>query len=176
MASRAFVIAVTAMLLTLSAGTSAETVVEHTEHTYRLAEGAEPPSATIEDAAWLAGRWHGEAFGATFEESWHPPSAGSMVGLFKLIRDDEVQFYEILLLVEEAGTLAVKVKHFSRDFVAWEDKDDNVTFRLVSLEEGAIHFSGLSFYRVDDNRIDGYIVMRTKDGVKEEYLRYERAE
>ncbi len=62
------------------------------------------------------------------------------------------------------------VKHFSKDFVAWEDKEDFVKFRLIKVEDKAVHFSGLSFYQRDENRIDGYIVMNHKDGSKTEHL------
>ncbi len=147
-----------------------------TEHTYQLDDGEARPAATIDDVAWLSGSWTGTAFGADFEEVWNPPSAGSMVGMYKLMRDGAVDFYELLLIVEEEGSLALKVKHFTDAFVAWENKPDYVTFRLVKLEENAVHFSGLSFYRVDENQIDGYIVMRTNSGIKEEPMRYERVE
>ena len=33
-------------------------------------------------------------------------------------------FYELMLLAEEEGSLVLKVKHFSADFTAWEDKED----------------------------------------------------
>ena len=71
-----------------------------TEHTFRLEDGEQRPRATLEDVEWLAGSWTGSAFGERFEEVWNPPSAGSMVGLFKLYDGDEVSFYEILLIIE----------------------------------------------------------------------------
>jgi hypothetical protein len=36
----------------------------------------------LERLSWLAGQWHGEAFGGTCEETWTPPSGGSMVGTY----------------------------------------------------------------------------------------------
>jgi hypothetical protein len=70
--------------------------------------------------------------------------------------------------------LSLKVKHFNADFTAWEEKGDFVDFRLVKLEPDAIHFSGLSFYKRDDNGFDGYIVLRNASGVREEKLVYAR--
>lgn len=147
-----------------------------TEHTYRVVEGEERPAATLEDAAWLAGSWTGTAFGQNFEEVWNPPSAGSMVGMFKLLDGDEVSFYEIMLLTVEEGTLSLKVKHFNADFSAWEDKPDYVNFRLAKIEDDALHFSGISFYRRDDDHMDAYIVMRNGEEVSEHKLSYERDE
>lgn len=147
----------------------------YTEHTFRLAAGEAAPAATLEDVDWLIGDWVGTAFGDTFEEVWNPPSAGSMVGLFKLIGDAGVEFYELMTLTVDEGTLTLKVKHFNADFTAWEKKNEFVSFRLVKLEPGAIHFSGLSFYKRDDDGFDGYIVFRGEDGgVREEKLVYTR--
>ena len=145
-----------------------------TEHTYQLADGEERPAATIEDASLLVGSWIGTAFGGRFETVWNPPSAGTMVGFFKLLSDEGVVFYELLLLSIEDGTLSLKVKHFNPDFTAWEEKDDYVNFQLVMKEEGALHFGGISFYRRGDDAIDGYIVMRKGDEVTEHHLVYER--
>lgn len=145
-----------------------------TEHTYALADGEARPAATLDDASWLAGSWTGTGFGSRFEAVWNPPSAGSMVGLFKLFDDDGVKFYEILLITVENGTLSMKVKHFSADFVAWEDKPDYHTFRLVDLDDDALHFGGLSLYRRGDDAIDGYIVMRNGEEITEHHLAYTR--
>jgi len=145
-----------------------------TEHTFQLKEGEQAPAATIEDASWLAGSWTGTAFGQRFEEVWNPPSAGTMVGFFKLLDDDGVEFYELLLLSVEDDTLSLKVKHFNPDFTAWEEKADYVNFRLVKKEDDALHFKGISFYKRGDDSIDGYIVMRHGEETREHHLKYER--
>jgi hypothetical protein len=145
-----------------------------TEHTFQLDDTETRPAATLDDVSWLVGNWSGEAFGSTFEESWNPPSAGSMIGFFKLMDGSDVVFYELLLLVEEEGSLSLKVKHFNADFTAWEDKADYVTFRYIKSDGNAIHFSGISFYRIDDNTMHGYIVFHNGDDVREEKLVYRR--
>lgn len=145
-----------------------------TEHTYGLAPDEARPAATLEDASWLVGAWSGTAFGQKFEEVWNAPSAGSMIGLFKLYGDEGVSFYELLELRVEDGTLSLKVKHFNADFTAWEEKPDFVNFQLVKVEDDALHFGGLSFYRRSDDSIDGYIVMRNDDELTEHHLQYQR--
>lgn len=147
----------------------------HLEHTFKLDDPENRPPATLADVGWLVGSWTGEAFGNAFEEVWNPPSAGSMIGFFKLMHGDEVGFYELLLLVEEEDSLSLKVKHFNADFTAWEEKADYVDFRFVKAEDNAIHFSGISFYRISDDEMHAYLVMRRKDGtVREEKLVYWR--
>jgi hypothetical protein len=163
-----------AVLALLLAGHTTMAQSQHTEHTFKLDEPENRPAATLNDVSWLVGNWSGEAFGSTFEEGWNPPSAGSMIGFFKLMDGDDVAFYELLLLVEEEGSLSLKVKHFNADFTAWEEKADYVTFRYVKSDADAIHFSGISFYRIDDDTMDGYIVFRSGDEVREEKLAYRR--
>jgi len=149
--------------------------VPRTEHTFTLAEGEAFPTARLEDAAWLSGSWVGTAFGKSFEEVWNPPSAGSMVGFFKLFdQQGEVEFYELMLLTVDDGVLSLKVKHFNADFTAWEDKADYVNFRLVKAEPDALHFKGISFYRRGQDEIDAYIVLREGDDVSEHELKYRR--
>ncbi len=147
---------------------------KRTENTFKLDDPDFRPPATLEDVAWLAGAWSGEAFGDRFEEVWNPPSAGSMVGFFKLLKGDQVAFYELLVLVEEEGSLSMKVKHFTEDFTAWEEKSDYIRFRLVSIEPDAVHFSGISFYRRSDDYVEGFIAMRSNDELREEKMTFHR--
>jgi hypothetical protein len=163
-----------AVILLGALATTATAAEPRTEHTFQLAEGENRPAATIDDAGWLAGSWTGTAFGQRFEEVWNPPSAGTMVGCFKLFGDDGVEFYELLLLTVEEGSLSLKVKHFNADFTAWEEKADFVDFRLVKKEKNALHFGGLSFYRRGNDSMDGYIVMKHGDEVREHHLTYTR--
>ena len=97
-----------------------------------------------------------------------------MVGLFKLLGDDGVKFYEILLLVEEEGSLSLKVKHFTPTFEAWEDKADYTRFRFVQAQDDAVHFQGISFYAVSADEMHAYIVMRSGEEIREEKLIYRR--
>ena len=161
------------VLITLISGI-ALSAEPRTEHTYQLTPDEARPAAKLSDASWLVGSWTGTAFGENFEQVWNPPSAGSMIGLFKLYGDNGVAFYELLQLTVEEGTLSLKVKHFNADFTAWEDKEEFVNFHLVKIERDALHFGGLSFYKRGDNSIDGYIVMRNDEELVENHLKYTR--
>lgn len=166
-----FGVALLAVLLMAPPTRSAELL---TEHTYALEPDEARPEATLQDASWLVGSFTGTAFGQNFEEVWNGPSAGTMIGLFKLYGDEGLSFYELLELSDADGTLTMKVKHFNADFTAWENKEDFVTFRLVKIEDNALHFGGLSFYRREDGSIDGYIVMRKDKEITEHHMDYVR--
>ena len=166
------VIATTFLCFGISSTVFAQSL--RTEHTYQLDTSETRLAASLEDVSWLVGSWSGEAFGSNFEEVWNPASAGSMVGMWKLLKNDQVVFYELMLLVEEEGSLSIKVKHFSEDFTAWEDKKEFVQFRLVKIAADEIHFAGISFYRINDDEIHAYIVMKHDGEVREEKMTYIR--
>ena len=145
-----------------------------TEHTLKLDDPMNRPKATIEDVAWLAGSWTGEVFGSRFEEVWSQPSAGTMMGMYKVLGEDGVSFYELEMIVEVEGSLEMRVKHFSADFTAWEEKAEYLSFPLVKVDEDQIFFQGLTFERLDRNRATAYLVVSSGDSVREEVIDYRR--
>lgn len=117
----------------------------------RVAEaGQAPPPATIAEAAWLIGTWSGTGInGAEAHESWLAPSDSTMVGLFvQETAAGGIMFSEHMYLMEQDGSLVVKLKHFNPDLTGWEDKDGMVTFRLIAAEPCALYFNALT-YRCD---------------------------
>ena len=138
-----------------------------TENTKQLDEGATGPAAKVTDFAWLAGHWQAEALGGTVEEIWSGPSAGTMVGMFRLVKDGKVGFYEIFTLTEEGSTVLLRLKHFDPDLSGWEERDETVDFPLVALTEDTAWFEGLTYQRLGPDEMQVYLAMRTKDGVRE---------
>ena len=95
------------------------------------------------------------------------------MGMFRLVNDDKVNFYELMVLEESEGSLVLRVKHFSSDFKAWEEKEESLSFRLVRLGDKQAFFSNLTIHRVDEETLHTYLVMRSKDGtVSEKLLRF----
>lgn len=164
----------TVSLFLLACGPVALAQSPLTDHTFRLDDPDARPPATLADIAWMTGSWAGDALGGTFEEVWNAPSAGSMVGMFKLVRDGDIGFYELMLFLEEEGSLSFKVRHFSPDFTAWEDKDQDVTLRLVKADEDAVHFSGISFYRISDDEVHAWLSFGSGESLREEQIVYRR--
>jgi catechol 2,3-dioxygenase-like lactoylglutathione lyase family enzyme len=147
-----------------------------TEHTLKLGPGAKSPPATLADMAWLTGRWVGPALGGEAEEIWSPPRAGSMMGMYRLVRDGKPVFYEFQTLVEVRGSLILRLKHFNPDLIGWEEKQKTIEFPLVGLQGGIIQFEGMSFHRQGDARLTVYLAIEGKDGaVHEEAFSYTRA-
>ena len=108
-------------------------------------QSEEARGSSLNDFAWLAGHWQGEAFGGICEEVWSPASAGTMIGTYKQINGGEVRFYEIMKIAVDSSGPVLTLKHFNADLTGWEEKDDVVTFPLVAAGDGMIEFDGLTY-------------------------------
>lgn len=73
-----------------------------------------------------------------------------MVATFRLVKDGEPSLYEMCWIRAKDGTLEYAVKHFHADLKGWEEKDQHVTFPMVAIEIGAVHFRGLTLRRDGD--------------------------
>jgi hypothetical protein len=140
-----------------------------------IAFAASALAQSIEDASWLAGRWVGEGLGGELEETWAPPVGGQMVGHFRLMRDGQPVFYEIMLMDVVEGGVRMRVKHFNPDFVGWEEKDAWVTFEPSRVSADALAFNGLIIRRTAPDAIEMRLTLRRPDGVHEEILTMRRA-
>lgn len=109
-------------------------------------EGFDSPPATLAEVDWLVGQWQGTGIGgAPATESWLPPTGTTMVGTFIQQTDDgAIQFTEHMYLMEEEGSLVLRLKHFNADLTGWEDKEGMVTFRLLAMEPCAAYFHTLT--------------------------------
>ena len=93
---------------------------KNTEHTYRL----DDPSQRLPSKQCQMNKCHGYLdlglallLVNSLKKSGTLPSAGSMVGMFKLFSEEQgVNFYEIMLIVEQENSLSLLVKHFTADF------------------------------------------------------------
>jgi hypothetical protein len=146
-----------------------------TEHTLQR-DGGTLPEATIADAAWLEGRWVGEGLGAVAEEVWLPPASGAMAGVFRLVREGQIEFYEILTLVEEHGSLMLRLKHFDPALVGWEEREESVEFPLVRTSGRTLWFDGLTMRLVAPDELRIWVAMqRPGEPAREALFTYRRA-
>lgn len=171
-----FLVLLVAASLPLAAEDSG--VVAITDNTLRLAEGVTAPPASLDSLAWMAGLWAGEGLGGKVEESWTPPSAGSMIGTFKLIDvkdgSETPNFYEFMTIFETEGSLDLRLKHFHPDVTGWEEKDDFVSFPFVKAEGNRVYFRGLTYEKRSEDELKIYLAMRTRDGTREVTFEFER--
>jgi Domain of unknown function (DUF6265) len=116
----------------------------------------------IDLVRWLAGNWKGEAFGGIADEIWTSPAGGTMMGMFRLVENGKVSFFEFEQLVEQDNRLVFRVKHFTSGFVGWEEKDKSIDFKFLSATKNEIHFDGLTLIEVDDRTCKHVIRLQDK--------------
>lgn len=143
---------------------------QRTPNTLRASAEHPSPRATLQDMAWFVGQWSGTGLGGVCDEAWSRPASGAMMGMFRLVKDGKVVFYEFLTLVEHEGSLLLKLKHFNPDLTGWEEKADSVKFRLLKLAPDTAHFEGLTFKRVGGDTLEIFLAIRdrTDGSVREE--------
>ncbi len=91
----------------------------------------------VDDLAWMAGAWRGEADGMVFEESWTPPIEGNMVGSFRMLKAGHPVFYELIVIETDEEGAHMRLKHFDAGLVGWEKRKRAVSFELTAAEPGA---------------------------------------
>ena len=151
----------------------------YTEHTLRARPGdplARRPKLTLASVRWLVGSWRGEGLGALAEETWMPPAGGAMVGTFRLVDGGEVRFYELVTLVEDGGSLLMRLKHFGPDLVGWEPREAHVEFPLLSTDDDTLWFDGLTVRRVSEDELHVWVALEQQGEVHEALFTYRRAE
>jgi len=122
--------------------------------------------------AWIEGAWEGDGFGGSSEEVWSGPSNdGMMMGSYRHFKaDGSINFYEFLLL----DSTGLKLKHFDKDLIGWEEKEKSLFFEMIEYTEDKIILKGLIFERVSDTEMKIYLKMNTKQGKRTEIFSMKR--
>lgn len=122
---------------------------------------------SLEKLNWMSGAWIEDAPLRRCEEIWSTVDAHTLMGMFRWISDDDVSFYEFMVIkVTDAG-VELHVKHFHPSLVAWEEKDRFQAFILTELqphrsvfaavqdpEESEVTGGWLSYELTDDNHLE----------------------
>jgi hypothetical protein len=138
--------------------------------------GAAAAKATLDDVDWLVGEWVGDGISGPAREVYSPPMGGAIAGHFIQQRDSGIWFYELVTIVQQGDTLVYRLKHFNADLTGWEDTGEVVEFPLVTVENDAVHFDGLSFTRIGSDRMRAVVRVAMDDGRSTEFgFNYRRA-
>jgi hypothetical protein len=116
-----------------------------------MIETAEYPTeplrgAAVDSLGWLTGHWYGRRGDDQVEESWGALLGGTMMGMFRWVRDGTPYFYELTVLEPVEDTVLFRIKHFHPGLVGWEEKDRCITFALVAIgsDEAVFHQQGVA--------------------------------
>lgn len=110
----------------------------------KFLDGKEPEKAHINDISWLEGHWIGEMGNSTIEEVWTNQALGQMMGMFRMY-NNEISVYEFMTVSVLNESLVLKIKHFNKQMVAWEEKEEFEEFKLVNISDSTAYFDAFTF-------------------------------
>ena len=105
---------------------------------------APPAKATVDQLAWVAGAWRGTLGDRTIEQHWSAPLAGSIIAMYRSIRDNRATLYELLAMEQDGEGVSLRIKHFApgAGLVSQEAKDESANHALVKLGDREAVFEG----------------------------------
>ncbi len=122
----------------------------------------------VADLAWMVGSWKGEGLGGECHEVWDSPKGGTMMGMFKLVIEGKVKFYEFITILKVNDRIEMRLKHFSPDFTGWEEKSKHVTFKMIKIEKQKAYFNGLTIEKTSPNQLQIHVLFTNDEGDKYE--------
>ncbi len=81
------------------------------------------PADSLEQLDWMSGAWIEDTPLRRCEEIWSTVDAHTLMGMFRWISDDDVSFYEFMVIKMTETGAELHVKHFHPTLVAWEEKE-----------------------------------------------------
>lgn len=118
---------------------------------------------SVDALAWMAGDWRSEGGDNLVQEVWTDPRAGTMTGMFRLVRGGEVAVLEYVVITEVGGGVYYQFKHFRPDYSTWEGENPPIRMKLVESAPGRAVFrntrkvegepSHISYLLGEDGRI-----------------------
>jgi len=95
----------------------------------------------VQDLAFITGHWRGGVTGGLFDEEWSPPSADSMMGMFRYTEGGAVKFYEFMVIEATPSGPVLRLRHFDPGLIAWEEKEGALNLPVSSSSENQVVFS-----------------------------------
>ena len=88
----------------------------------------------LADLGFIAGHWQGKMGSAFIEEVWSPPVGDNMTGMFRLVEEDKLVFSEFMHFEQNEDSVVLKLRHFGKGLIAWEDKENPLHFTLSNVD------------------------------------------
>lgn len=88
-------------------------------------------SGSLSDVAFMEGRWSGTFNGGPIEASWIAPVGDNLTGFMRMMKDNKVTMYEMLIFEQTDQGPIVLVKHFKPGLVGQEEKDKSDRYKFI---------------------------------------------
>lgn len=88
-------------------------------------------TGSLADVAFMEGRWLGTFNGGPIEASWIAPVGDNLTGFMRMMKDNKVTMYEMLIFEQTEQGPIVLVKHFKPGLIGQEEKDKSDRYRFI---------------------------------------------
>jgi len=96
---------------------------------------AQANKATLNDVAFMHGHWQGTFNGGPIEAFWAKPAGDNLTGFIRMMKDDKVTMYEMLIFEQTENGPVVLVKHFKPGLIAVEEKEVSDRYRFIEAKK-----------------------------------------
>lgn len=132
---------------------------------------AQLKNASVSQLGFMTGIWVQKTVSGEIEEFWGKPIGDNMVSSFRYVKNGKVAFYEFVVIEQTDTVPVMRIRHYNRGSIGWEDKNDPLNMPLASLTDNEAEFISLNgavhliYKRVDGENLQAILNEKGKDGV-----------
>ncbi|MFA6085291.1 DUF6265 family protein [Mucilaginibacter sp.] len=138
--------------------------------TCTLSASAQLKKAYVKDLAFMTGTWTLKHEWGDMEEFWGQPMGDNMVSTFRCVKNGKVVFYEFMAIEQSDSIPVMKLRHFNKGSIGWEDKDKPYLMPAVKIAANEVVFESLdkavriTYKRINPLKMDCILDEKDKDG------------
>lgn len=107
---------------------------------FQFSSYSQSNTASLQDVAFMQGHWLGNFNGGPIEAFWAAPAGDNLTGFMRMMKDDKVTMYEMLVFEQTANGPIVLVKHFKPGLIALEEKEISDRYRFIEAKKNEALF------------------------------------
>lgn len=118
----------------------------------------------------MAGTWTLKHEWGDMEEFWGQPIGDNMASTFRCVKDGKVVFYEFMVIEQTDSIPVLKLRHFNKGSIGWEDKDKPYLMPAIKVIANEVVFQSLdkaviiTYKRKSPLKLDCILDEMGKDG------------
>ncbi len=138
------------------------------------AAAKKPVPGTLQDLAFLAGCWKTTHWGGEMDECWSAPLGDNIQCMYRFVKDGKVQFYEFIVIEQTPEGLYLRLKHFNKGLIGWEEKEKSIGGPLTALGKNKATFDWLTYELRSPDLLVVSLRMKRGDKVTQEVMEFQR--
>ena len=131
---------------------------------------AQSRKPSVRDLSFMAGTWTLKHQWGDMEEFWGQPMGDNMVSTFRCVKGGKVVFYEFMAIEQSDSAAVMKLRHFNKGSIGWEEKDKPYLMPAVKFANNEVVFESLdktvriTYKRLSPLKLDCTLDEKDKDG------------